>query len=177
MFHPVPELTFSTQLFILLSLKLQKMKRIAFLVLALAINVIADDEERIQQMATIFEIDSPTIKTCLSEAETTIDEIDFEKWKEMKSDEEMDEETKESFTTHGRFLACLLEKLDMMKDSKLVLDKILEKLEKEPHGSTESKEVITECVNSLNENDSKTREERAFEFIICVSQIKTAKKR
>ncbi|CAL1674301.1 unnamed protein product [Lasius platythorax] len=151
------------------------MKRIALLVLALAVNVIAEEIETIQQVATNFETDVETIQICLSEAGTTVEEMHIakQKWQEIKADESIDEETKESFTIHGRFIACILEKKDMMKDSKLVLDKILEEIDKEPNGSKVSKEGITKCVNSLNENVEMTREDRVFGFIRCYYALLT----
>jgi hypothetical protein len=150
------------------------MKRIALLVLALAVNVIADEIETIQQVATNFETDVQTIQICLSEAGTTVEEMQIvkQKWQEIKADEDIDEETEESFTIHGRFIACILEKKDMMKDSKLVLDKIQEMVDKEQNVAV-SKEVLTECVTSLNEDVEITREERAFEFMICITSSQT----
>lgn len=41
-------------------------------------------------------------------------QITKQKWQEIKDDEDIDEETKESFTTHGRFVACILEKNNMV---------------------------------------------------------------
>lgn len=37
-----------------------------------------------------------------------------EKWEEIKENEDIDEEAKESFITHSRFLACLLEKKNLV---------------------------------------------------------------
>lgn len=37
-----------------------------------------------------------------------------QKWQEIEKDEDVDEETKESFVTHGRFVACILEKKDLV---------------------------------------------------------------
>ncbi|CAL1674302.1 unnamed protein product [Lasius platythorax] len=150
------------------------MKRIALLVLALAVNVIAEEIETIQQVATNFETDVETIQICLSEAGTTVEEMHIakQKWQEIKADESIDEETKESFTIHGRFIACILEKKDMMKDSKLVLDKIQEEVDKEQNVAV-NKEVLTKCVTSLNEDAEITREERAFEFMFCVTNCQT----
>ncbi|EFN60220.1 hypothetical protein EAG_03192 [Camponotus floridanus] len=48
------------------------MKRIALLVLALATNAIADEDEMIQMEAVDFETGIQTIKDCLDGAETTI---------------------------------------------------------------------------------------------------------
>ncbi|XP_029660120.1 uncharacterized protein LOC115233696 [Formica exsecta] len=150
------------------------MKRIALLVLTVAANVIANEEENIQQVATNFETDVSTVKICLTEAGTTAEQMQItkQKWQEIKDDEDIDEETKESFTTHGRFVACILEKNDMMKDSKLVLDKILEAVEKEPNDPTvtKNKQVVTECVTSLNEADQLNREDRAFGLMLCINR-------
>lgn len=41
-------------------------------------------------------------------------DIAQEKWKEIKMDEELDEETEESFKIHGSFIACILEQKDMV---------------------------------------------------------------
>jgi hypothetical protein len=150
------------------------MKRIALLVLALAVNVIAEEIETVQQVATHFETDVETVQICLSEAGTTVEEMHIakQKWQEIKADESIDEETKESFTIHGRFIACILEKKDMMKDSKLVLDKIQEDIDKEQNVAI-NKEVLTKCVTSLNEDVEITREERAFGFMFCVTSCQT----
>jgi len=145
------------------------MKRIALFVLALAANVIAEEIETIQQVATKFETDVQTAQICLSEAGTTLEKIHIakQKWEKIKNDEDIDEETKKFLTINCRFIACIFEKTDMMKDSKLVLDKILEVNDKESNESKVSKEGITKCVNSLNENVEMTREDRVFGFIRC----------
>ncbi|XP_070169277.1 uncharacterized protein [Polyergus mexicanus] len=156
------------------------MKRIALLVLALAANIIANEEENIQQVATNFETDVQTVKMCLIDAGTTAEQMQItkQKWQQIKDDEDIDEETKESFMSHGRFVACILEKNDMMKDSKLVLDKILEALEKEQNEPRiVSKEVVTECVNSLNEADQLNREDRAFGFMLCITRSQQTSER
>ncbi|XP_072753870.1 uncharacterized protein [Anoplolepis gracilipes] len=147
------------------------MKRIALLVLALAANAIADEKELLQQIAEDFETDVSTVKECVNKAGMTIKDTDLasQKWDETKNGEKIDNETKESIMRYGRFIVCILENKDMMKNSKLVLDKILEGTEDEQNASeVVSKEVITECVKSLNRNDKLTEEERALEFIICI---------
>ncbi|XP_050451158.1 uncharacterized protein LOC126851338 [Cataglyphis hispanica] len=153
------------------------MKRIALLVLALAANVIADEEKDIQQVAMHFETDVQTVKECLNEANMTVKQMHIakQKWAEIiKDDEEIDEETKESFMPFGSFTACMLEKKDLMHDGKLVLDNILEALDKDQNNSERiSKEVVTECVNSLNENDKMIKigkEYRAMGFLVCISR-------
>ncbi|XP_072754389.1 uncharacterized protein [Anoplolepis gracilipes] len=148
------------------------MKRIVLLVLTFVAIVIADEEEQIQQIATLYEIDVETTKGCLNEAGTTLREMQFdeETWKKIISNKK-DEKTEEYIKNNGCFIACILEKKDMMKDSKLVLDKLLEGFEKQSSlGKMPSKEVITECVNTSNKNIELTRETRAFGFIICLSR-------
>lgn len=41
-------------------------------------------------------------------------DIEKQKWLEIKDDEDIDEETRESFLAHGRFIACLMEKNDLV---------------------------------------------------------------
>lgn len=40
--------------------------------------------------------------------------IAIQKWQEIKDDEDIDEETRKSFMLHGRFIACILEKKNMV---------------------------------------------------------------
>ncbi|XP_072754390.1 uncharacterized protein [Anoplolepis gracilipes] len=155
------------------------MKRIVLLVLTFVAIVIADEEEQIQQIATIFETDVQTVKGCLNEAGTTLREmqVDEETRQKMINNED-DEKTKECIIRSGRFIACILEKKDMMKNSKLVLDKLLKGFEKQSSlGEVRFKKVITKCVNTSNENIELTRETRAFGFLICMSRKETVNKR
>ncbi|XP_072754395.1 uncharacterized protein [Anoplolepis gracilipes] len=157
------------------------MKKIALLVLALATIVNADEEEGVQELASLYDADVQTTKGCLNEIGKTFSEMmvdDEETWHKMINNED-DEETKKSIETHGRFIACMLEMKDMMKDSYLVLNKILQTFEKKESTLTKiaSKEVITECVNTFNENVELTRETRAFGFMICISREETVNKK
>ncbi|XP_072754065.1 uncharacterized protein [Anoplolepis gracilipes] len=153
------------------------MKRIVLLVLALATIIIADKEERgIEAIASFYELDVQTTKGCMNEAGiTSLREMMFDKetWKKIINNED-DEETKKSIETHGRFIACMLEIKDMMKDSKLVLNKLLEAFEKQNSIGKilRNKEAITECVNTSNENVELTRETRVFEFMRCINHQK-----
>ncbi|KAH0950393.1 Obp4 [Eciton burchellii] len=134
-----------------------------FLALAAAIN--AD----INYVAETFETDVPTIQACLDEAKLTIEELTegYKKWKDVKDENDID---KEALAKHKSFLACMLEKKELMKDSKLVLDKIWEEIQNDKDLSKiPSKEVLTECVNSLNENVEMTREDRALGVTVCIS--------
>ncbi|XP_072754113.1 uncharacterized protein [Anoplolepis gracilipes] len=156
------------------------MKRIAFLVLVLATIVIADEEEQtLQEIASFYDADVQTTKGCLTEAGIVCKGWQNEKetWQKIINDDD-DEETKESITVYGRFIACMLEKKDMMKDSKLVLNKILETFEKKESTLTkiESKDIITECVNIFNEDVELTRENRALNFVICITRNKEISK-
>ncbi|KAL6438853.1 hypothetical protein ACFW04_003735 [Cataglyphis niger] len=162
------------------------MKRIALLVLALAANVIADEEEDIQQVATNFETDVQTVKECMNKANITVVQMHIatQKWQEKYNEEideydkeiteffdEYDEKIKESFMPYGSFIACMLEKNDLMQDEKLVLDNILETLKKDKHRyiSRINEESLTECVNSLNEN-SKIKEAKAIGLMTCIGR-------
>ncbi|RLU22477.1 ObirObp2 [Ooceraea biroi] len=153
------------------------MKRLALFVLALAAAVNADydadlDVKDVNDLAGRFETDVATIKGCLDEAGTTIVELveARKKWKNMQDTDEIDEETKAVFLKHNTFIACMLEKKEMMKDSKLVLDKILEVLQNDKDlKNPPTKEVLTECVTTLNENSEMSREDRAVGLVLCVS--------
>ncbi|XP_011268026.1 uncharacterized protein LOC105258462 [Camponotus floridanus] len=149
------------------------MKRIALLVLALATNAIADEDEMIQMEAVDFETGIQTIKDCLDGAETTIDELNLirQKMLEIKEDEDIDEETKEYFLTYGRYIACILEKEDLIKDSKLVVDKIMKENEKDD--TPLNKKDLEKCLNSLNEGDLNL-EQRAFGLVLCFQNVKLA---
>ncbi|XP_072754196.1 uncharacterized protein [Anoplolepis gracilipes] len=146
------------------------MQRIALFIFVLAAIVIAAKGDNIRA-ATNFETDEQT-KACVSEAETTIEELEIatQKLEEINFNEEIDEETKESIRKYARFGACFLTKKNMMKDSKLVLDKILEFFENKPEKV--SKEVITECVNALNESDKLAPEEMVLGLKMCIIREK-----
>ncbi|XP_012215197.2 uncharacterized protein [Linepithema humile] len=145
------------------------MKRIVLFVLALVAAAIANEEETVKHLAEKFETDVQTVEMCFQEADTNTAEIHAaqQTFMEMKSENDLDEETKKVIMKHGRFLACMLEKKDMMKDSKLVLDKILEMMDSEETKHGPSKEDITECVNEINEANEMNKEDRALELILC----------
>ncbi|XP_014467304.1 PREDICTED: uncharacterized protein LOC106740612 [Dinoponera quadriceps] len=154
------------------------MKRIAFLVLVFAYVAIAQ-EEGIKEWAEAFESDEETIKACLDESGTTETEMQLAKKQLDKIQEDnIDDETKKAFQKHNLFLACMMEKKGMMNGSELVVDKIMEIIEndKEPI----NKEMMRECLNSLNEERGIDREDRAMGITICLvaaSEKKEEKKK
>ncbi|GAB1869263.1 ObirObp2 protein [Camponotus japonicus] len=148
------------------------MKRIALLVLAVAANAIANEDEMIQREALDYETDVQTVKVCLDEAETTIDELNIARQKiKIKEGEDIDEETKKSLLANSPFVACMLEKKDWIKDSKLDVDKIVEEVEKQQAEEKRTplidKKVLVECLNSLNKDDELNRKQRAFGLMLC----------
>lgn len=145
------------------------MRKVAFFVLTLITIVIADDKD-IEDIAKRFDTDAATVQTCLDEIGIKIAELSssFQKWSEIK-DDDINEETKESLMKYNRFLGCMLEKNGMIVDSKLVVDKILESMEKDKDLIQPSqKEVLTECINSLNEDSEMTQEDRVFGLMLCL---------
>ncbi|XP_011145645.1 uncharacterized protein LOC105186860 [Harpegnathos saltator] len=146
------------------------MKRIAFLVFVFAASAIAEDAKELKEMAENFESDVQTVQLCLDEAETTESEMKAIKEKIDKLDtldDNIDDETKKSLEKTNRFIACMLEKKEMMVDSKLNVDKILEAIEKDSKYHVKQDEV-KECLNTLNNDKELDREMRAMGMMICL---------
>ncbi|RLU24629.1 ObirObp3 [Ooceraea biroi] len=151
------------------------MKKLALFVLGLAAAVNADygaklDVTDINDLASRFDTDVATVQECLDEVGTTVVILveARKKWWDMHDNDDIDDETKTVFLSHNSFIACMLEKKEMMKDSKLIADKILEILQNDKNiKKPRPKEVVTECVTSLNENSEKSREDRALELVLC----------
>ncbi|RLU24628.1 ObirObp4 [Ooceraea biroi] len=151
------------------------MKRLALFVLGLAAAVNADygaklDVTDINDLASRFETDVATIQECLDETGITVVILieARKKWRYMHDNGDIDDETKTVFLKHNSFIACMLEKKEMMKDSKLIADKILEILQNDKNiKKPRAKEIVTECVTSLNENREMSREDRAFDLVLC----------
>ncbi|KYM81116.1 hypothetical protein ALC53_08459, partial [Atta colombica] len=109
--------------------------------------VIADDDDNkfLEGIAKEFNIAISKLQTCLDEEEIKIEQLrnslqNFN-WNGMQEEYEG---AKEEIKSCG-FIACTLEKQRMMEDEKLVVDKIIENIEK----------------NNINENSQFTREDRA----------------
>ncbi|KAH0950391.1 Obp3 [Eciton burchellii] len=144
------------------------MKRLVFFILTLAAAINADED--IIYMAEQFDSDPVTVQGCLDDAQTTIVELTkmIGKWKDFEDEDELDEESKQLLRKYNSFLACMLEKTHMMQDSKLVIDRIIEVIQNDKNKSnTPSKEFMTECMTTLNEDNDMTREDRASGLVTC----------
>ncbi|XP_067205025.1 uncharacterized protein [Linepithema humile] len=146
------------------------MRKIAFLVLTLVAIAIADEEEDITDLAEEYETDEKTMRICLDETEINRDEIDagWKKWAEIINNGNFNEEAKQSVAKLNRFIACLLEQKNMMKNSKLVVSKILQEMvDHNKDKKMPSEQIITECIIDLNKNDAMTKEDRVFGLLVC----------
>ncbi|KAL6267319.1 hypothetical protein P5V15_000394 [Pogonomyrmex californicus] len=157
-----------TLLKLFVPIKRKKMKRITLFVLALIALVTADD---IQDIADKMETKVEIVQTCLDEAELKIEDItsSLKKFKDLKA-EELTEVDKQAAANYMTFLACMLQKTDMMdENSKFKVDELVEQIMKD--GELEKpidKKVLTECITSMNEDNEMTKEDRVFGMTICV---------
>ncbi|XP_025996853.1 uncharacterized protein LOC105203006 [Solenopsis invicta] len=152
------------------------MEKVAFFVLALIAVVVAN--EIVEEMAKKFETDSATVQKCLDDTGITMEELgtSLKEWAELK-DEDINEMTKQSLMKYVNFLACMMEKNEMMIDSKLVVDKIVESAQNDKDLLPPvPKEVLTECLTALNENSEISREDRVFGLMFCMMDGQTDKK-
>ncbi|XP_032689815.1 uncharacterized protein LOC116853063 [Odontomachus brunneus] len=147
------------------------MKRFAFLVLVFSVAVIAEDKDSMEYQ---YEL----IMNCIHKANMTKEEVEFvQNYLIKKQDDDIDYKTEEFLKKYGYFAACLEEDLEMMKDSYLVLDKIIEYLVTNNTMDKHSinKDFVKECVNALNDDSEMTREERATGAVRCILTVATHK--
>ncbi|XP_018362314.1 PREDICTED: uncharacterized protein LOC108760715 [Trachymyrmex cornetzi] len=156
------------------------MKRsLTFLILALIATVIADDNNQIlEKIAKVYQTDVSTFQECLDEEEIKIEEVItwFQNWHNRSSVEQKDsnEESRPCRMKYKKLVTCILQKKQLLVDGKLVIDKIIERAKEDinknglPEISEEALTNIKECLNSLNENDQLTKEDRAVGATPCI---------
>ncbi|XP_032689824.1 uncharacterized protein LOC116853069 [Odontomachus brunneus] len=144
------------------------MKKFAFLVLVFSAAAIAE-ETGIKQWAENFDASEEIVKMCLTEADSTEAEMqNIENQFENIDANNINDETKKNFEKYNLFMACMMEKKEMMKDSKVVVDKLIELIEKDKDKFPIDKEVLKECLEGLNDDNELTRETRAMGAILCI---------
>ncbi|XP_032689866.1 uncharacterized protein LOC116853100 [Odontomachus brunneus] len=134
----------------------------AFLVLVFSVTVIAEDK-------TSIEYKFKLVMKCLDKAHMTVEEIKFVQENIMRmQDDKIDEKARKIFEKHGYFAACVEEDLGMIEDSKLVVDKIMEGVERDMARKPVNKDFVKKCANALNDDSELTREERALGMSRCL---------
>ncbi|XP_032689814.1 uncharacterized protein LOC116853062 isoform X2 [Odontomachus brunneus] len=83
-------------------------------------------------------------------------------------DDNIIDNSMEILKKYGYFAACIEEDKGMIKDSKLVVDKIMAAIERNIGDYPVNKDFVKECVNALNEDSELTREERATDMERCM---------
>ncbi|KAL0108295.1 hypothetical protein PUN28_015085 [Cardiocondyla obscurior] len=143
------------------------MKRVALYALALIAIVVADDKG-IDDIAKKYDSEPKAIEECLAETGITTDEIYdiVDKFEDVKEDS-FSGNMKESLAKYSLFLSCILKKNGMIVDSKLVVDKIIENIDKsKDDGELANKEGFKECLIALNEAEM-SQEDRVFGLMLC----------